>query len=95
MATAAKAGAPTALAVYCTCGKKLGEGLSLLVDILNPEMIVIGSIYARAGELLREGMERVLQREALPDSLRAVKILPAALGEQLGDVAAIAAGETF
>lgn len=99
VATAAKAGDPTALAVYRTCGKKLGEGLSLLVDILNPEMIVIGSIYTRAGELLREGMERVLQKEALPASLRAVKILPAALGEHLGDYAAlavaVAAGETF
>lgn len=95
VATAAKAGDPTALAVYRTCGEMLGAGLALLVDVLNPEAIVIGSIYTRAGELLREGMERVLQREALPASLRAVKILPAALGEQLGDVAAIAAGETF
>ena len=95
VATAAKAGDPTALAVYRTCGEMLGAGLALLVDVLNPEVIVIGSIYTRAGELLREGMERVLQREALPDSLRAVKILPAALGEQLGDVAAVTAGETF
>lgn len=95
VATAAKAGDPTALAVYRTCGEMLGAGLALLVDVLNPEVIVIGSIYTRAGELLREGMERVLQRETLPASLRAVKILPAALGEQLGDVAAVAAGETF
>ena len=95
VATAAKAGDPTALAVYRTCGEMLGAGLALLVDVLNPEVIVIGSIYTRAGELLREGMERVLQREALPASLCAVKILPAALGEQLGDVAAVAAGETF
>lgn len=95
VATAAKAGDPTALAVYRTCGEMLGAGLALLVDVLNPEAIVIGSIYTRAGELLREGMERVLQKEALPASLRAVKILPAALGEQLGDVAAVAAGETF
>ena len=95
VATAAKAGDSTALAVYRTCGEMLGAGLALLVDVLNPEVIVIGSIYARAGELLREGMEWVLQREALPTSLRAVKILPAALGEQLGDVAAVAAGETF
>lgn len=95
VATAAKAGDPTALAVYRTCGEMLGAGLALLVDVLNPEVIVIGSIYTRAGELLREGVERVLQRETLPASLRAVKILPAALGEQLGDVAAVAAGETF
>lgn len=95
VATAAKAGDRTALAVYRTCGEMLGAGLALLVDVLNPEVIVIGSIYARAGELLRERMEWILQKEALPASLRAVKILPAALGEQLGDVAAIAAGEVF
>lgn len=94
VAKAAKAGDPTALAVFRTCGEMLGRGLSLLVDILNPEAIVLGSIYLRSGELLRAEMERILEKEALPASLRAVRILPAALGENLGDFAALAVGET-
>ena len=61
----------------------------MLVDLFNPERIVLGSIFARSGELLLPAMERVLRREAIPRSLEVVRILPAALGEQLGDYAAI------
>jgi glucokinase len=59
------------------------------VDILNPERIVIGSIYARAGNLLDEAMYQTLSEQALPQSLKACTIVPAALGESIGDVAAL------
>ena len=71
------------------CVKLLGKGLAYIIDILNPEIIVIGSIFTRAEDLLREGMMEVLEREALPLSLQAVRILPAALGEAIGDMAAL------
>ncbi len=90
LAEHARAGDETALAVYRYCGERLGEGLSILVDVLNPQMIVIGSIFARAEDLLREPMEAVLQREALSHSLDRCKIVPAALGESIGDYAALA-----
>ena len=83
-------GDETALAVYRYCGEKLGEGLSILVDVLNPQMIVIGSIFARAEDLLREPMEAVLKRETLAYSLGCCQVVPAALGEQIGDYAALA-----
>lgn len=94
VAAAAKEGDPTALAVFRTCGQMLGRGLAVLVDLLNPEVIVIGSIYGRAKELLQAQTEQELQQEALPASLAAVRILPAALGEELGNYAALAAGDT-
>ena len=56
----------------------------------TPQAIVIGSIYARSGELLRGAMEAALRGEALPHSRRNLRILPAALGERLGDMAALA-----
>ena len=90
VALAAKEGDPTALQVYALCGEMLGRGLSILVDVLNPERIVIGSIYARASALLEKPMRDVLRRECLTASLDAVEIVPAALGEQLGDYAALA-----
>lgn len=90
LAEAAQAGDPTAQAVWRRCGDYLGRGLALLVDVLNPQAIVIGSIYARSGELLRGAMEAALRREALPHSRRGLRILPAALGERLGDMAALA-----
>lgn len=91
IADAADNGDETAKEVYRICGEQLGKGLSVLIDILNPERIVIGSIFARSENLLREGMERVINKEALSQSVKCCKIVPAALGEQIGDYAAIAA----
>ena len=90
LAEYAREGDETALAVYRYCAERLGEGLSILVDVLNPQRIVIGSIFARAEDLLREPMEAVLKREALSYSLGACEIVPAALGEAIGDYAALA-----
>ena len=86
---AARDGAPTALEVYRKCGEMLGYGLSVIIDILNPERIVIGSIFVRSRDLLLESMTNALQKEALAPSLQAVQILPAILGENLGDYAAL------
>lgn len=85
-------GDPTAKAVYERCGDYLGRGLSVIVDILNPERIVIGSIFARSSDLLIPSMTVSLQREAIGISLNCCKIVPAELGNSIGDVAAIAVG---
>ena len=90
LADDARAGDAGALAVWQECGEHLGQGLALLVDILNPECIVIGSIYARAEDLLRESMETALRANALPQALAVCRIVPAALGEAIGDAAALA-----
>lgn len=89
LAKAADAGDEVALAIWEKCGEMLGHGLAVLVDIINPERIVIGSIYARSGHLLRKSMEKVLAAEALPTSFAACKIVPAALTESVGDTAAL------
>lgn len=86
---AAEAGDETALAIYRESGRRLGEGLSILIDLFNPELIVIGSIFVRSGHLLRPFMEEVIRREALPQSVAVCKVVPAALGESLGDIAAL------
>ena len=90
LAMAADAGDETALGVWRACGKRLGEGLAVLIDLLNPERIVLGSIFARAGHLLVPAMRETLAREALPRSLSACRILPAALGDAIGDYACLA-----
>lgn len=89
LAEKADGGDAFALKIYRDCGEKLGEGLAVLVDVLNPELIVIGSVFARAERLLRDSMEQSLRREALPVSLGACRIVPSLLGENLGDMAAI------
>lgn len=89
LAEAADAGDEVAIAVWQACGEMLGRGLAVLVDILNPECIVLGSIYARSGHLLKEAMEKTLAAEALPQSLAVCRVVPAALTESVGDMAAL------
>ncbi|MBT7094031.1 MAG: ROK family protein, partial [Bacteroidetes bacterium] len=51
--------------------------------------IVIGSIYARNEAILKPYIEEVLSHEAIPAANKVCKILPAALGESIGDYAAL------
>ncbi|OQY35310.1 MAG: sugar kinase [Spirochaetaceae bacterium 4572_59] len=67
----------------------LGRGIALLLDILNPQRVVIGSIFTRDEALFREKMEQVISREALAQTAADCQIVPAALGESLGDMAAL------
>ena len=91
VADTADAGDETAIEVYRICGEYFGRGLSIVIDILNPEMIIAGSIFGRSETLLRKSMEAIIKKEALGRSAECCKIVPAALGEQIGDYAAIAA----
>lgn len=78
--------------IFDTVGSYLGRGLSLLIDILNPEVIVIGSIYGRQKDVLDKKMYETLEREALPVSRKTCRIVPASLGEMIGDYAALSVG---
>lgn len=89
VAAAADAGDELARQVYTTCADYLGQGLAVLIDILNPEIIVLGSIYNRSGHLLRDRMHEILQRETLPDALAQCQIKASGLGESIGDYAAL------
>lgn len=89
VAESALEGDETAIKVYEVCGRQLGRGLSILVDILNPEKIVIGSVFQRSESLLRPYMEQTLEEECISLSLKVCEILPAELGDSLGDLAAL------
>jgi glucokinase len=86
---AAQAGDPVALDVFDVVARRLGQGLALLVDILNPQRIVIGSIWGRQRALLEPVTLRVLQEEALPLALSVCQVVPAGLGESVGDLASL------
>ena len=91
LAERAEAGDERALAVYARCGAVFGRGLAILIDLLNPEKIVAGSVYARSHHLLDKTMYEELEKEALPMNRAACEIVPAALGERIGDYAAVVA----
>lgn len=86
---AADEGDALARAIYAECGCRLGSGLAILVDLLNPELIVIGSIFARSEKWIRPAMEESLRREAIPAAAARCRVVPAQLGEKIGDYAAL------
>jgi glucokinase len=77
------------LSILRTSGARLGQAIAMLIDVLNPQRIVLGGLAKRMGETFLAPMRRVIEREALPQTLRACEIVPAALGEEIGDVAAL------
>lgn len=89
IAEAADKGDKTALEVFEISGRYLGKGLSIIIDILNPEMIIIGSVFARSKHLLLNSALKEIERESLASSAKCCKIVPAKLGERIGDYAAL------
>jgi len=86
---AAQRGDVVALRIIHSTGRRLGEALAILVDLFNPERIVIGGLAMRLGDMLLEPARKALRREALAISAETCKIVPAALDERIGDVAAL------
>ncbi len=85
---------PDALAVAAVAGKWMGRGLALLIDALNPQVIVFGSLGVVLGERILGPARQVIAQEALPQAAAACELLPAALGSRIGDVAALMAALT-
>ena len=75
--------------VYEKCAHYLGKGLSVIIDVLNPEAIVIGSIYERNTDFFLPRVEKVIKEEALSFNREVCKILPSELGDNIGDYAAL------
>jgi glucokinase len=86
---AAESGDAVALSILRRSGERLGQALAMLIDVLNPQRIVLGGLAWRMGENLLAPMRKVIKREALPQTYRACEIVPATLGEKIGDVAAM------
>ena len=73
-----------ALAVLAEIGRRLGAGLCGLVNIFDPEVIVIGGGAVAAGELLLAPARGVVAERALPPAREAVRIVPAHFGDESG-----------
>lgn len=72
-----------------TVSEYMGRGIAVLIDILNPQAIIGGSIFARNYELLLPGVKRVIERECVRAAVDECRILPAKLSEGIGDMAAL------
>ena len=90
LADAAFAGDPFAKRVFAKSGQMLGRGLSVIIDLLNPEKIVLGGVFMRSHALLVPAMKKEIEKEALDISAAVCEIVPAELSENIGDIAALA-----
>ena len=79
-----------ALEVVDETARHMATGLGNIVNILNPEIIVIGTILVKAGDLLLEPIRDYLRRETWSRVYDTVQVVPAELGDAVGDLAAIA-----
>jgi glucokinase len=89
VADAAFSGDKTAIKILEISGEYLGKGLSILIDILNPQKIVIGSIYARCRQFIEPACLEIIKQEALAPAGAVCSIVPAALGDEVGDYASL------
>ena len=84
----ANEGAPDAIEVMQTIGFYLGHGIANYVNVFNPELVVVGGGFGRAGELLLEPAREVVAERALPTARDYVRIAVAVLGNEAGLIGA-------
>jgi predicted NBD/HSP70 family sugar kinase len=76
----AAAGAPDVLEALDAVGRWLGFGLAGLVNVFNPQVVVLGGLFGRIHPFVETTVATELDRLALPQTRDAVRVIPAALG---------------
>lgn len=75
--------------IVAVSAKHLGRGLAILADILNPEIIIIGSIFTRNSDFYLPIVTEIVKKEALSHCSEGLIIVPSTLGDKIGDYAAL------
>ncbi len=87
---AAAAGDAEAVGIISTAGAYLGMGLANVVNLINPDRLVLGGGALEAGGLLWQAMERELAARVLKPSLEQATVVRAGLGGRSGLMGAVA-----
>lgn len=87
---AARQGDALALKLVDETAYYMGWGIANLVNILNPDIVLLGTIAIAAGNLILEPIRKTVSNFAMARPAEVVQIMPAQLGESLGDLAAVA-----
>ncbi len=90
VAEAAMAGDAVAREVYARAARYIGLAVASLVNVLNPEMIIIGGGVSKVGDVLFEPVRSIVRERAFERPAAAAKIVPAALGDDVGVIGAAA-----
>ena len=92
---AAREGDALAKTIIEKCGHMLGVGLSIVMDLLNPEKIVIGSVFTRARDLLWPAAAEVIAVETLMQTRDVCQVVPCGLTESVGDISALTVADYY
>jgi predicted NBD/HSP70 family sugar kinase len=84
VAALARAGDPEVLRLVRDAGRRLGEVLAAAVNLVNPEVIVIGGDLAQAYDPLVAGIRELIYQRSAALATRNLRIVPSALGERAG-----------
>ena len=90
VAAAAQKGDATATAIISRAASYLGVGMVNLVNIFNPEMIIVGGGMAKMGDMLLDGARKVVTERAFQLPAQVVRIVPSQLGDNAGILGAVA-----
>ena len=88
VAQAALQGDTVSIQIFKQIGKIIGIGLASVVNLLNPEKIIIGGGVADAGEILLEPIRQTIQDRAMPIQANSVKVVPVQLANAAGVIGA-------
>ena len=88
LAELAEAGDAAARAVFAAAGRKLGQAVANLVNVLDPDRVIIGGGVARAGDLILEPCRERATPLILATEARHLPIVPAELGPRAAAVGA-------
>lgn len=88
VAVAAKEGDPVAKQIFRIMGEYIGMGLTSVINLLNPEKVIIGGGVAAAGDILFDPIKETIAKRAMTIQKEAVEIVPAQLGNTAGVIGA-------
>ena len=88
VAKAAEEGDPVAKRIFEIVGEYIGIGLTSVINLLNPERVIIGGGVAESGELLLGPIRKTIKERAMVVAGNAVEIVPAQLGNSAGVIGA-------
>jgi glucokinase len=81
-------GEPQAIEILDGIGRHLGAGIGSLVNIFNPDLVVIGGGFAAAGDFILDPAREIVAREGLAGAGKRVRIVRAELGTAAGLIGA-------
>lgn len=88
VAKAAEEGDSVAKRIFEIVGEYIGIGLTSVINLLNPERVIIGGGVAESGELLLGPIRKTIKERAMVVAGNAVEIVPAQLGNSAGVIGA-------